>query len=361
MAKGKSDSIPSLTRAVADDGAAAYRAAIAAQIEGKDASDAWDAWEQDTAALLLVSWAAGAAASLQGAGVPIPKSSVVRFDAEERSMLAEFAPGPSREVVARFMEMVPLTRARWNELIARAFEAAKELRKDEEQTAVQKMADRSPALRALLFPGQLPTEVQIRRIPQVAEVARTGFFVTGLSKAKTAQLRKLLGKVVRGQTTMTEAGKTLKSVGIPQFIEEARDLLKVGEDLTDARLETVYRTNLNRAQTQGRLDICRDETVKKFVPLMRYSATKDKRTRETHKAMDGYIATTEMIDGMGIATPGGFACRCVWVPVPISVATSSGWVDADGAPDFNAIRAHNGARQRLIDTGQFPDPGFIAG
>lgn len=356
----KQADIPSLMQQVIRDGAEAYRAAIAAEIMGEDPDKAWDAWEADTAVLLLASWAGGAADSLKKAGVPLAGPTAVRFALDE-GMLDLFEPGPAREVIKRWMDTVPLTRARWDDLIRKALEAAAELRKDEQQTAVQKMADRSPEFRALVFPDQVPPDVKIRRTPGVQEVVRTGFFVTGLDKEQTKGLRDLLGKVVRGQETRDKATKKLKQMGLADFVEQAKDVLHLGEDLTDARLETVYRTNLNRASSQGRLDICRDPVAKKFVPLMQYRATKDKRTRDTHKAMDGYVATTEMIDAMGIATPAGFQCRCSWSPVPIATAVSRRWCDKDGNPNLDQIQAHNAQRQRLIDSGQFPDPGFIAG
>lgn len=355
----KAGEIPALYQDVLRDGADSYRAAIAAQIAGEDADKAWDAWEQDTAALLLASWVSGAAASLKTAGVPLAAPKAVQF-AEDDALLA-FEPGPAREMIRRWMDTVPLTRARWDDLIRKAIEAANELRRDEQQTAVQKMADRSPDFRALVFPDQLPADVQVRRLPGVQKAAQESFFVTGLTARQTEEMRKLLGKVVRGQETRDKATKRLKQMGLAQFIEQAEDVLKLGDDLTASRLETVYRTNLNRAASQGRLDICRDPVAKKFVPLMQYRATKDRRTRETHKAMDGYVATTEMIDAMGIATPAGFQCRCSWSPVSIATAVDKGWCDREGHVNLDRIQAHNAQRQRLIDSGQFPDPGFIAG
>jgi hypothetical protein len=94
---------------------------------------------------------------------------------------------------------------------------------------------------------------------------------------------------------------------------------------------------------------------------MQFTSTKDNRTRDTHKAMDGYVATVEQIDAQGIPTPGGFNCRCRWKPIPLVVAASRGWTDEEGVPDYAAIKKHNGRRQQLIDSGQFPDPGFISG
>jgi hypothetical protein len=40
---------------------------------------------------------------------------------------------------------------------------------------------------------------------------------------------------------------------------------------------------------------------------------------------------------------------------------AQGWVDDDGQPDYAAIKRHNGRRQALIDTGKFPDAGFVSG
>jgi hypothetical protein len=77
--------------------------------------------------------------------------------------------------------------------------------------------------------------------------------------------------------------------------------------------------------------------------------------------MDGYVATVEQIDAQGINTPGGFNCRCGWKPIPVAVAMAQRWVDDDGQPDYAAIKRHNGRRQALIDTGKFPDAGFVSG
>lgn len=357
--------LPKLFSDVLQDGEQAYRAAIAAAVEGKKAEDLWDRWEDDTAAILLVSWVSGAATTLRAAGVPArfcrPRS---RFDRIVDAVEVNFEPGPAREVVRRYASLVPLTRARWEALIERAFEAARELREDEEANGLARIIERSPDLAALVRgrppePEGTPEEVRKRRTPEVQRVAQTGFFVTEMTPRQIKATQDLLGKAIRGEVTRSVAGKRLEELGVGDFVEQT--ILATGTDLTAARLETVYRTNINRAQTQGRLDIVRDETVKKFVPLMRHSATKDKRTRETHKRFSGYVATVEQIDSLGIPCPLGFNCRCSWVPVSLASAVAAGWCDEDGKPNDAAIRAHNGARQQLIDNGLIPDPGFISG
>jgi hypothetical protein len=47
------------------------------------------------------------------------------------------------------------------------------------------------------------------------------------------------------------------------------------------------------------------------------------------------------------------------IPVSMSDAMENGWIDPRGNVDHAAIRRHNGSRQALIDSRQFPDPGFV--
>jgi SPP1 gp7 family putative phage head morphogenesis protein len=132
-----------------------------------------------------------------------------------------------------------------------------------------------------------------------------------------------------------------------------------GTHLTTSRLETVLRTNTNRAATEGLAETMREPKVQAFVPLVEYSATGDNRTRPTHQGLDGYIGTMEMFDRQGIAPPCGFNCRCALIPVPAARALERGWTDVDGNVNYDALNRHNGKRQQLIDTRQIPDPGFV--
>jgi SPP1 gp7 family putative phage head morphogenesis protein len=361
-----------LLKRLLEDGATAYREAVAARVEGKDASEAWDRWTADTAAILLVSWAMGATASARAAGVPlreIREPPVSRFDRGIDNLTMRFESGPAREVVDRFIRLLPMTREKWEALIAHAFSAAGELRDDEAANALSEIAARSPDLAALISgtarpeppktKKPLPEAVKVRRTPAVQAAVQGSFFATGMTQEQVEGTRDLLAKAIRGEVTKSVAGKTLIDLGVGDFVEQT--VLETGTDLTAARLETIYRTNINRAQTQGQLDICRDPVVRKFAPLMRFRATKDTRTRESHRALDGYIATTDQIDGMGIPTPLGFNCRCSWTPIPIAKALAEGLCDEDGVPDMEAIRRANGNRQALIDKGLIPDPGFISG
>ena len=355
MAK-RQESLTELLRRVHADAAKQYRTAISLQMEGAEATSEWDRWEADTAALLLAAWATGAKRTVQQAGIPAPAVRAT-FDRNAPEVAMEFRPGPAREIVQRYSATLPITRARWNALMQAALEAARELRRNEEAEGLTRLLERSPDL-ARVVQG-LPLDVLVRRTPEAKKAAQGSFFVTGMTQAQIEETRALLAKAVRGEVTTSVAGKRLKTLGVGDFA--GLTVLRTGTDLTEARLETVFRTNLNRAQTQGQLDIVREPTVQAFVPVMRFSSTRDARTRDTHRAMDGFVATVEQIDAQGIATPAGFNCRCAWVAVPAAQAMSSGWTKGDGTPDLAAIKRHNGRRQSLIDTGKFPDPGFVSG
>lgn len=367
MAKDPRDNIARLVA----EARRTYGDAVATTVEGGNPEEAWDAWERVTAALLLASWATGAQITMHAVGA-VPKPKAVMFDRTVPDFLLRFDEGPARETVQRFVGLMPLTRQQWDGLIENAFNAAHELRRTEAATALEKIVERSPALAGLVGLAQAgnaargvpgfttpPKGTKRARTPGVQAIAQGSFFVTGMDAKQIEQTRGLLAQVIRGDKAVSTAGKDLRRIGVGDFVALAT--LKTGTDLTAARLETVYRTNLNRAQTQGQLDIVRDPTVKKFVPLVRFSATKDRRTRDTHKAMDGFIATVEQVDAQGIPTPAGFNCRCAWTPIPLVTAVTKGWCDEDGVPNYEAIKKANGNKQQLIDTGKFPDPGFISG
>lgn len=363
-----------------------YRAAVAAAVVRDDPTEHWDEWQDATAVLILAAWTAGARQTLRMSGAP-PALAVANLKpvAFDRGIPEDFdfgfEAGPMSEAVDRLVKAVPLTRQRWEQLIAAAREAASDLRESESAEALERILSRSPALRAIVRPatgnaapagfrpvapkpGEVkpppPSEAtETRRNIGVQRVVQGSFFVTGMTPRQVRETQSLLAQVIRGEASVSTAGKRIEQIGIGDFVSKA--VLETGTDLTAARLETVYRTNLNRAQTQGMLDISRDEIVQKFVPLMRFSATRDTRTRPSHRAFDGYIATVAQIDAQGIPTPLGFNCRCTWIPVPIAEAVRLKLCDKDGAPDFDAIKRHNGARQRLVDTAQIPDSGFVGG
>ena len=157
------EAAPNLTlvQALYADGADAYRRAVAASVEGTNPDEHWGRWEQDTAALLLISWATGATISLQAIGLA-PNAKPIRFDRLSEDVALSFEAGPAREVVRRFINTMPITRAQWDRLLLVARGSARELRVDEQANALREIAKRSPNLAALLGladQGNKPREV----------------------------------------------------------------------------------------------------------------------------------------------------------------------------------------------------------
>ena len=123
-------------------------------------------------------------------------------------------------------------------------------------------------------------------------------------------------------------------------LEEAFD----GSALGAAHTETVWRTNLAAAYTQGMQEVLADPLVGSEVPYVAYEAVHDSRTRPEHLAMEKYG-----LDGTNVyraddpvmrtfAVPWDFNCRCALVPLTVEDAAARGvreareWVETGRAP-----------------------------
>lgn len=116
-------------------------------------------------------------------------------------------------------------------------------------------------------------------------------------------------------------------------LREFRDQVEqvLGESLlTPAHIETVYRTNVGAAYTQGLMEVLQHPLVSDEFPYLEYTATHDSRTREEHLAME-----TLGIDGTAVyrrddpvmrrfLPPWDYNCRCAVVPLSIEDAARRG-------------------------------------
>ena len=334
-------------------GQVAYRKAIAAEVRGDDPSAHWDDFHAATAALLLASWLFGSKDAVTKAKIPaatirkMAEAGMQTFDRMESELSLEgFGKGYLKPIADWFTGRVPVSRQEWETLVEACRRSAGDIVAHERQSAKNEIIRRSPALAAIL-----------QGTTTVSDVVRGTFFVTGMTPEQTRKTRDLVARVIEEKPGKSVVGKWIRKMGIGDFVTTAK--LITGTHLTTARLETVLRTNTNRAATEGLAETMRDPKVQAFVPLVEYSATGDRRTRPTHLAMDGYIGTMEMLDRQGIAPPCGFNCRCTLIPVPAARAYEHGFIDGDGNVNYAALKRHNGKRQRLIDSGQVPDPGFV--
>jgi SPP1 gp7 family putative phage head morphogenesis protein len=174
------------------------------------------------------------------------------------------------------------------------------------------------------------------------------FWVTGVDKKTTISLKNLIADALRGVTPSDK-------VSLPDFIDH--DWLEKSQDLTAARLETIYRTNLQTAYNEGHMASLRAPEVKHVAPLVMIVEIQDPRSRPHHAAMDGYINTVEVIDRLQIRPPNGFNCRGTVRAISWTEADSLGLMK-DGEIDQASLDRYNGKRQGYIDRGEYPDPGF---
>ena len=114
--------------------------------------------------------------------------------------------------------------------------------------------------------------------------------------------------------------------------------------------------------------------VARWAPLVRLVEIHDSRTRGapggvyrpkgksknpgSHWQMDGYIATAADMRSQGLVPPNGFNCRGSLEPVTFDEAKSMGFIRKDETLDRAALARYNATRQRIIDRGDYPDPGF---
>jgi len=358
----KRETLDKHLRKVLREAQTAYRAAIAAQVRGEEDGAAWAEFHEAAAALLMASWLLGAEQAVRKGKIPakavegiVEADSIATFDKVEQILdLSGFGTKWMKLITSWFRSRVPVSRDEWELLVEAARASAGDVTDHERETALPDMRKRSPILDALLRGVTRPASGAITTVKRIVD---STFFVTAMNPAQTRQVQELIAQVIEEKPSKSVVGKRIRTMNLGDFVTTAQVL--TGTELSSARLETVLRTNTNRALTEGQAEVLRNDRVQAFVPLVEYSATRDSRTRETHKAMDGYVGTIADFDRMGITPPCGFNCRCDLIPVPIALAMDRGWVQPNGALDYAAIRRHNGARQRVIDARQIPDPGFV--
>lgn len=348
-------------RAVLREAQQAYRRAVAAQVRGDDDTTEWAAFHEATAALLVASWLFGAEDAVRKARIPadaleglLQEGDTITFDRDVPLSLEGFGTKWMKPVTDWFRRRVPVSRGDWELLVEAATRSAGDVTDHERQNALPDMRKRSPILDALLRGVTRPADGSITQVKRITDGT---FFVTAMNAQQTRQVQELIAQVIEEKPRKSVVGKKIRMLNLGDFVTTAQVL--TGTELSTARLETVLRTNTNRALTEGTAEILRDDRVQAFVPLVQYSATKDPRTRATHLALDGYVGTMADFDRMGIAPPCGFNCRCTLIPVPAAVAMDEGWTRPNGTLDYAAIRRHNAPMQTVLDERLMPDPGFV--
>ena len=108
---------------------------------------------------------------------------------------------------------------------------------------------------------------------------------------------------------------------------------EIFDKLSDARLETVYRTNLGIVYGQSTRF---NAITSNVTPYLMYSATGDDRTRESHQKLDGIVKRADSKFWDKYMPSWGYNCRCDAIPMTEAMAKSVGidkntpTVDDDG-------------------------------
>lgn len=87
---------------------------------------------------------------------------------------------------------------------------------------------------------------------------------------------------------------------------------EVIKNLSDARLETVYRTNTHNVYNQSTRF---NAMTSRVTPYLMYTAVGDERTRPEHMKLDGVIKRADSVFWDKYTPPLGFNCRCGTIPM----------------------------------------------
>lgn len=143
-------------------------------------------------------------------------------------------------------------------------------------------------------------------LPQ--DIKSLSFTVSNLETLRQVEM------VKRSLDNAIEKGESFKSW---------RDNLdtSVIESLSHARLETVYRTNVNTVYNQStRFNAFTSDVT----PYLMYDAVGDERTRPEHMKLDGTIKRADSKFWDKYTAPLGFNCRCGVIPLSKEEAESRG-------------------------------------
>lgn len=164
------------------------------------------------------------------------------------------------------------------------------------------------AIRAARARGVVLPETYYERLKGLARAR--GFTVSGIESIEQIArvLRSLIDALVEG-----------KSFG--DWKREYAD--KLMKDLTTSRKQLVFRNMMQSSYGAGRWH--QFEQVKLRRPIIMYDAVDDDRTRESHRAMDGFMAHITDPIWKEWQPPNGHNCRCSTINLTMEQARARGY------------------------------------
>jgi len=183
-----------------------------------------------------------------------------------------------------------------------------------------------------LFVAKVPfleaVESILARTPELAEgwkATREAWLRGGFALAKSTtevMTRKVRGtflRFMRGGMTEIETTEAIRS-----------QLQTSAGSITRAYADTVFRTVVSTAYSEGRKEQARRPGVRRAACGWRYVATHDPDVRKTHIAGDNFIAHVEDEVWTVHSPPNGYNCRCALEIVPTSEMVELGLATPEG-------------------------------
>jgi SPP1 gp7 family putative phage head morphogenesis protein len=152
-------------------------------------------------------------------------------------------------------------------------------------------------------------EAILARYPRIArdssEVSRLYREGRAFALAGETEL-KVVGHIRDTVARLTKEGKSVDEA-TAELLKESGALLR---DWTRSFAETVYRTNISTAYTDGRRKMAEDPDIYEITPAWKYHAILDATVRPNHKAAHGLIADKFWPEWKTYAPPLSWNCRC---------------------------------------------------
>ena len=123
------------------------------------------------------------------------------------------------------------------------------------------------------------------------------------------------------------------------------------------RVQTIFRTNIQTAYNVGRYQ--KQKELAEYFPYLQYNAVNDRRTRPTHRALDGKVFPVDHPFWDTWYPPNGYRCRCSTLSLTEGQVKRQGLTVETQDPTDTPVEIANPVTGEKMTVQQLlPDPGF---
>lgn len=199
-----------------------------------------------------------------------------------------------------------------------------------------------PFFLGAFFPDDEPSPLSFPALDDAVKVLQNAQVFAGQDYQETARLVQEGAFAITADLAEEQVGEfrdilvrqLAEGPSLKGFSAEVEARLKLGGALSERHIETIFRTNVHSAFSNGADKALAAPLVSDAFPYRAYFATTDRRVRETHIALENlglngtniYRADDPTWDKF--RPPWEFNCRCSWAPVTVEQAARKGVVEA---------------------------------